>query len=344
MAITAGTSTSGEVAAACWDGVAPCWRLSRHRSRDVKWGGKQQPSMANPLHLCIWRKVCNSLSGHGEEFAVDSEARRSIGSWLEKVSASSWGKEEELRALLGSQTPPLCSVPRGLQLQNLLSQQLWLQRRQKRDAGPELLGRVWGVWNPSAHSSVPSSAAPAHLLHREMDSLCPVWFLQGSSLDGDLWWPELQGNHIAFTCCMRWARFSVCTSPRRRFLLPSEILGTRGIWHGWDDLVCKWLCSWPGNSFCFSFVLLLGWKHWKRFSKVSTSCPGGKYLQRVPFANTARLNAAPEIKTFGRIRELHPLTPPVIGPLPLWLALMEIFAGRGSVDLLITGARTGLDC
>lgn len=293
------------------------------------------------MHQSGWSR------GGGEWFAVDSEVGQSNRSWLGKLSDSSWVKEEEVlgvTCLAQQPNSPLCSVPWGLQLQNLLGWKLWLQPGQKRDAGPELLCRVQGVWNPSACRSVPSSAAPAHFFPREMDLLCPEWLIRGSSLVDGLWWPELQGNHISYMCCVQWARFSVCTSPSRRFLPPSEISGTRGIRHGWDDLICKWLCSWPGNSSCFSFVLLLGWKHWKHFSKVSTSCPGGKYLQRVPFASAARLNAAREIKKIGQIQELHPLTPPVIGPLPLWLALTEIFAGRGSVDLLITGARTVLNC
>lgn len=195
---------------------------------------------------------------------------------------------------------PLFSVPGGLQLQNLLCQQLWLQPGEKMDAGPEPLCIVQRAWKPSAFKSAPSPAAPAQLLPSKMDLLCPEWLPWCSTLPDDLWWPELHRNLISFTCCMWRARFSVCTSPRR-LLPPSAISGTKGIQHGWDDLVCKSLCSWPGKSTCFSFVLLLGWKHWRHFSKVSTSCPGGKYLQRVPFASTARLNSSKEIKKFGWI-------------------------------------------
>lgn len=107
-------------------------------------------------------------------------------------------------------------------------------------------------------------------------------------------------------------------------------------WIGWPSMQMIMFLTW--KLLFFLLCSALGMKALKYFSKVSTSCPGGKYLQRVPFANAARLNAAQEIKKFGQIQELHPLIQPVTGPLLLWLVVMEIFASHKNVDLLISRA------
>lgn len=115
VTMTAGTSTSGEVAEACGDGVAACWCLKRHRSQDGTWGGKQHPSMMmDALHLCVWNAACSSLAGHrAEERSLQwvlkldgvsgADLRRSQPPLGAKSSCS------RLRALLGS-----CILPRSM--------------------------------------------------------------------------------------------------------------------------------------------------------------------------------------------------------------------------------------
>lgn len=228
--------------------------------------------------------------------------------WLEEVSASSSVKEELLMAMcIAQQSNPTCAVYyEAASSKTCFANCPVPAQTIKRDARMELLRRVQGLWRTSAGRNVPSSATPEQLLPREMDLLCPGWLCQGRSLANDLWWPWAgEESHLIPVLP---ARFSVCTSPSKRFSPASEISGTRGIWQGWDDLVCKWLCSWPGNSSCFSFVLPLRWNQWKHFNKVSTSCPGGKYLQRVPFAGAAGLNTAQGIRKhveFGNFIHWH---------------------------------------
>lgn len=97
--------------------MAACWCLSRHRSQDIKWGGKQHPSMTNPLHLCFWHKVCTSLTGHGEEESGLQwivKLDRVLGADLERSQTPPGSKKKRrsgLHALLSSQIPPvLCTM------------------------------------------------------------------------------------------------------------------------------------------------------------------------------------------------------------------------------------------
>lgn len=78
----------------------------------MKWGGKQHPSMTNPLHLCFWRKACTSLAGHGEEESGLQwivKLDRVTGADLESSQIPPGSKKKRcsgLHALLSSQIPP----------------------------------------------------------------------------------------------------------------------------------------------------------------------------------------------------------------------------------------------
>lgn len=117
MTITVGTSSTGEVAEACWDGGAACWCLIRHRSQvighDVGWHSYLGTSHAT-VRL-VSGKEQRSLLWIGNLDGVLGVTWRGFSFFLSQGRGASHGYVH-----CSAVQSHLCSVLWGLQPQNLL--------------------------------------------------------------------------------------------------------------------------------------------------------------------------------------------------------------------------------
>lgn len=213
--------------------------------------------------------------------------------WLEEVSASSSVKAEELLMSLciAQQPNPTCALHH-----EAFSSKTCFANRSSPDK-KRMQG--WSCCTGFKDSETLPSAGVSHPLPLQHNSYPEKWISSALSdfSKAGIWLMvygglELERNRISFPCYV--PDFLCGPALAGDFHLPLKSQVQEGFDR--DDLVCKWLHSWPANSSCFSFVQHLWWNQWEHFSKVSTSYPGGKYLQRVPFAGAARLNTAQEIR------------------------------------------------